>query len=315
MADRSREIAWLRGEISGPTLIVTTVIHGNETAGIRAAERVLEKLRAQRTPIAGDLLVLGGNLSAMAAGKRYHVKDLNRQWTDEKVAALRARDPALDDEEDREQRALLAHLDRAIAYARGPVYAVDLHTTSASGYAFGIHERGDAEIERFASRIPLPMISGLAAALAGVLTSWLVSRGVAAIAVEGGQHDAESTVDHLEAALWCALASAGVCVHAEELARATKWLEDARGAIPRAMQVVARYAIHPGDEFHMAPGFANIAHVKKDQLLARDGATIIRAPTDGLVILPLYQKHGDDGFFFGRELKERARRSVRPPRR
>ena len=54
---------------------------------------------------------------------------------------------------------------------------------------------------------------------------------MAAIAVEGGQHDAASTVEHLEAALWCALASAGVCVHAAELARATTWLEDARGLI------------------------------------------------------------------------------------
>ncbi len=296
MPDFERVLGRVRGDAPGPTLILTTMIHGNETAGATAALRVIERLAAERVAVRGELVVLGGNLAAMRLGRRFQVKDLNRQWTAAKVAALRAHDPALDDAEDAEQRALLVELDRAFADARGPVFALDFHTTSAAGYAFGIYD-SEAQ-DAFARRFPLPMVRGLATALAGVLSSYLVERGATAIAVEGGQHDDPLTIDHLEATLEVALDACGVAT-VSDVAAARAHLDAARGDIPRVMDVVARYAIHPGDQFVMAPGFANLAHVRKGQLLAKDGRRVIRAPAHGLVILPLYQGQGDDGFFFG----------------
>lgn len=297
-----RVIGRVRGDAVGPTLIITTLIHGNETAGAIAAERVLARLTEERTPLQGELVVLGGNLAAMALGRRYQVKDLNRQWTIEKVDALRARAPELDDAEDREQRELLVEIDRAIEGARGPIFAIDLHTTSAAGYPFGIY---DAEAQQaFASAFPLPTIRGLGAALAGVLSSYLVHRGVTAIAVEGGQHDDPETIEHIDATLTIALGAAGLVEPAalSETRRAHAHLDEVRGEIPREMKVVARYSIVPSDAFVMAPGFANIARVRRGQFLARDVHGEIHAPTDGYVILPLYQGQGDDGFFFGRAL-------------
>jgi succinylglutamate desuccinylase len=294
-----RVIGRVLGEEPGPTLIVTAGIHGNEVAGVVAAQRVLARLDATR--VTGEVVVLAGNVAAMAAGKRHEVKDLNRQWTQAKIDALRARDPSADDAEDKEQRAMLVEIDAALARARGPVFAIDLHTTSAAGYAFGIYD--SAAQEDFAKHFPLPMVRGLASALAGVLSSHLCERGAIAIAVEGGQHDDPVTIAHLDATLVVALAASGVAHPADEAA-AKAHLEAARGTIPRTMKVVARYAIRPGDQFEMAPGFSNLAHVRRGQLLARDGRRMIRAPTNGLVILPLYQSKGDDGFFFGRELFE-----------
>ena len=52
----------------------------------------------------------------------------------------------------------------------------------------------------------------------------------------------------------------------------------------------------------MAPGFKNLA--REGQLLATDKNGEIRAPKDGLVILPLYQGLGNDGFFWGRAVSE-----------
>lgn len=300
MSTFGRVIGHVRGEAPGPTLIITTLIHGNEAAGAIAAQRVLAGL--ERAHLHGEVLVLAGNLAANALGKRHQVKDLNRQWTESKVGALRARDPAQDDAEDREQRALLEQLDRAIASARGPVYSIDLHTTSAAGYPFGIYD--SAREEPFAMAFPLPTIRGLAVALAGVLTSYLVGRGVIAIAIEGGQHDDGATIDHLAASCTVALAASGVLdeAHVPGLAEARTHLDVARGQIPRALKVVARYSIVPSDAFVMAPGFANIAHVRRGQLLAKDARGTIRAPANGYVILPLYQGQGDDGFFFGRAI-------------
>jgi succinylglutamate desuccinylase len=297
-----REIGRVLGERAGPTLIVTAGIHGNEPAGVIAAQRVLAAVARDRVTIDGELIVLAGNVAAMALDRRYQVKDLNRVWTEEKVAAMRARDPGLDDAEDREQRELLGEIEAAIARARGPVFFVDFHTTSAAGYPFGIYD-GD-EQESFARAFPLPMIRGLSAALAGVLSSYVCSLGATALAVEGGQHADPATIDHLTATLTVAIAAAGLASDSA-LADHARWcahLDAVRGDIPRAMKVVARYAITRDDAFVMTPGFANIARVKKGQLLARDTRGAIHAPTDGLVILPLYQGQGDDGFFFGREV-------------
>ena len=54
----------------------------------------------------------------------------------------------------------------------------------------------------------------------------------------------------------------------------------------------------------MEPGFANIQRTTGGTLLARDGRGEIRAPFDGLVLLPLYQPQGSDGFFYGRALSD-----------
>ncbi len=44
----------------------------------------------------------------------------------------------------------------------------------------------------------------------------------------------------------------------------------------------------------------NLNPASQGQLLARDVRGEIRAPKNGLVILPLYQGLGNDGFFWGR---------------
>jgi succinylglutamate desuccinylase len=54
----------------------------------------------------------------------------------------------------------------------------------------------------------------------------------------------------------------------------------------------------------MEPGFRNLDHAPEGTLLARDKRGEIRAPKNGMVILPLYQGLGADGFFWGREVGE-----------
>jgi hypothetical protein len=42
--------------------------------------------------------------------------------------------------------------------------------------------------------------------------------------------------------------------------------------------------------------------VKQGQVLANDRRGPINSPESGLILMPLYQKKGDDGFFIGREV-------------
>lgn len=305
-----REIGRLVGARRGATLIVMAGIHGNEHAGIHGARRVIERLSRGDVELRGELVVFAGNVGAIREGRRYLVRDLNRVWTEEKVNDLELRaahvragaaEEIILDAEDHEQLEILAAIRKVIARARGPVYLIDFHTTSAHGVPFALF--GDTLEQRaFVSALPLPIIIGLEEQLDGVLSSYWTRRGFVTFAVEGGQHHDERSIDNLEAVLLLAAQAAGVFAEGAvpETRQAYDLLESRRGNLPRFTEVVRRHAIAPEDAFAMEPGFKNLGHATAEQLLARDRNGEIRAPHDGLVMLPLYQPQGDDGFFWGR---------------
>lgn len=283
----------------GPVLVALGGIHGNEPAGLLAAERVLARIAREKLAVRGTFVVLAGNRAALAAGTRFVDRDLNRGWSDAPPAPAGAVGS-----EDREQRALLAALDEAFATApAGERYFVDLHTTSAPGVPFVVAD-GEEKAQSFALAFPLPVFFGLIGKLSSALLPWLVARGVTGVSIEGGQNEAPSSVDHHEAVLWIALVAAGVVApdaladHAAQVALLTR----AGQGLPHAIEVYHRHGIVPADEFHMAPGFANLQPIARGTLLARDRRGEIRADEDCLLVMPLYQGLGDDGFFLGREI-------------
>ena len=296
----ARELGRCAGSAAGPTLIAVAGIHGNEPAGVHAGRLLLAQLAPGS--FRGEVVVLAGNLAGLRRGARYLVKDLNRVWTEERLDALRGASPPALDEEDREQLELAAAIDAAAARARGPVHLIDLHTTSAAGIPFLLV--GDtARQRRFLGAFPIPVILGLEEQLDGVLSAFWTRRGFITTAVEGGQHDDPATAGSLQAVLWVALAQAG-CIDAglEQVRRAAALLDAQRSGLPRVIEVLSRRAITPEDGFRMEPGFRNIDHARAGQLLARDRGGEIRAERQGLVIMPLYQGLGGDGFFWGREV-------------
>jgi succinylglutamate desuccinylase len=50
----------------------------------------------------------------------------------------------------------------------------------------------------------------------------------------------------------------------------------------------------------MRRGYRNFGTVRRGELLAYDNKGPVLAPIDGLILLPLYQGQGDDGFFVAR---------------
>jgi predicted deacylase len=298
-----REIGRARGKLPGPMLIAIAGVHGNERAGVGAARRALAALGRRSGALRGDFVAFAGNLQAMRLGRRFRERDLNRVWTEARVAELASRPLGELDAEDREQRELHAAIEEAVARARGPVYLIDLHTTSASGLPFVLF--GDTLRQRqFVTAFPLPIVIGLEEQVDGVLSAYWTRRGLVTCAVEGGQHDDPGAVDNLEAVLLLAAESAGLFGAGilTETRAAHALLERRRGNMPRVMEVVSRHAITADDGFLMEPGFQNLARVSAGQLLARDRRGEIRAPRGGIVMLPLYQGQGSDGYFWGREV-------------
>ncbi len=301
--EHRRVVGSYGGTQAGPTLIVLGGIHGNEPSGVIASERVLEHLQNTRSPLRGTFVALTGNLQALERGVRFIARDLNRAWAEAQVAAaLEAPEPHV--AEVREQRDLHAALLEAVLASRGDVRFLDLHTSSADGPPF--LTIGDTLRNRsFAMGLKLPVILGLEEQVDGALLEYMNNRGHVTMGVEAGRHDRDSSVDHHEAVLWLALEAAGMLEteHVPDRDRVDAVLERASRGIPRIVEVRHRHAVRPQDGFRMRPGFTNFTPVERGQVLADDARGPIRAPESGLVLLPLYQGQGDDGFFIAREIR------------
>lgn len=303
-APAARRLGHVAGARPGPMLVVVAGIHGNEPAGVRALQRVMPELSKLAPRMAGDVVALAGNLRALAANQRFLHDDLNRRWTAEEVDRVRLRPPGPGAApEDHERAELLRELDLAIAVARGPLYFLDLHTTSAEGIPFAMVSR-QARPADFALHFPLPVIVGMLEQVHGVLLEYMRERGCQCLGVEGGQHDSPASLAHHQAVVWIAAMAAGLVSRdlSPALPGALRLLDEARHGLPHVIEVERRHAITADDRFTMEPGFANIQRVRAGQLLAHDLRGAIHAEHDGLLLLPLYQAQGDDGFFLGREL-------------
>ncbi len=296
------------GELMAPTLVVVSGVHGNEPAGVEASMRVSSALRGREEILRGRVVFLSGNRRALRERVRFLDRDLNRGWTPARVASLRrlpgeggeAENPS--SWEDQEQRELLEALDAILDVSAGPVWILDLHTTSGAGGIFTTV--GDTlENRAMALTLPVPLVLGLEEMVEGTLQDYLGRRGVVAAVFESGQHVEPEAVQRAEAAIWMLLAGLGVCPEAAlpELAPARKRLVRDGSRYPRSLEIRYRHAVDQDSLFVMDPGWVNFQRVRRGEALARDRHGPVRSPAGGRVLMPLYQPQGEDGFFLVRE--------------
>ncbi len=327
----TRVIGRYSGAADGPLFLCIAGLHGNEPAGVHALRSVFRELSRRQPAFHGDFVALAGNLSALAEGCRFVDEDLNRVWQSERVRAIRESmagpviDSPLSHEPDgqepepgeaamelarsdsaelREQSELLAAMDRETAAARGPVFVLDLHTTSSESKPFVT--LGDTLPSRaLAEEFPIPLILGLEEQLDGALLEHLDLHGLVGVGIEGGSHTSPGSVVAHEAILWIALATIGNLVPREvpDLPACMRHLSDATRELPRIMEVRYRHEVQDGDGFKMLPGFDNFQKIRAGEIVARDALGPITAPEGGRMFLPLYQEWGDDGYFVVREVK------------
>lgn len=288
---------------AGPTLIVVGGLHGNEPAGVHGLERIFARLEVDNCVPDGRLVGLAGNRAALEVGQRYVDTDLNRMWLEDYVAKLRE-GGGNDTTEDREMRELDTIFDRLLGEAGGIAFLLDIHTTSGPGPAFSVlHDT--LPNRRFARAMPIPIALGLEEELNGTLTDHFTELGAVALSVEVGQHDDPQSIDRAEAALWIAMDVAGMlheCYKPElEAARALLDLEG--NGLPHAVEVHYRHDISGSRSFRMRPGFSSFQEVVGGLELAEEDGGAVRAPKAGLLLMPLYQSQGDDGFFLTRPVK------------
>ncbi|NNF00828.1 MAG: aspartoacylase [Pyrinomonadaceae bacterium] len=296
-------IGEVTGDADGPSLIVVGSVHGNEPSGALAMRRMLPELRKLSGDLRGRVFLIAGNTRAISENVRFIDDDLNRHWTAEKV--LR-NDPASevssDRVEDLEQRELLAIFDRVLSTARDEVYAMDLHSTSSQSSPFAMI--GDTlRNRRFAQKFPATFLLGIEEQLDSTILEYINNRGAVTLGFEAGQHSDATAIDNQEALIWLALVNAGIVSGEKiDLEKHETTLRKAMNNERRIIEIRHRHAITPEDNFEMNPGYKNFQPVKKGEVLARDKDGQVKAKETSLILMPLYQEQGNDGFFLGREI-------------
>lgn len=289
------------GDADGATLIVVGSVHGNEPSGAIALRKISQKLENLRDKLRGRVYLLAGNTRALIQGVRFVDSDLNRHWTSENIARNKSGvSPQI--AEDHEQKELLDIFEEILATAKAEVFALDLHSTSAKGLPFATV--GDTlRNRRFAQKFPVTILLGIEEQLEGTMLEYLNNAGAVTFGFEGGQHDSAEAIENHEALVWLALVNSGILAekdmldfekHRQNLSKAT--------GNGRIVEVRHREAVKAEDDFQMNPGFENFDVVKRGQILAKNKRGVITASESGLILMPLYQKQGADGFFIGREV-------------
>ncbi|MEM9819623.1 MAG: succinylglutamate desuccinylase/aspartoacylase family protein [Bacteroidota bacterium] len=306
-----RIIGRYTGEEKGPLLICFGGMHGNEPAGIKALDLMFKMLEVEpiTNPVfkfRGRLLGLHGNLRAIQVGKRFINRDLNRQWTVENVRRIKQSTLEQLDEEDLEIKEILEIIEGEIeAYQPKKMVVLDLHSTTAYGGIFTIPTE-DPESLRIAVELHAPVIKGLLRGVRGTSLHYFCNDNfepeTVALCFESGQHQEELSVNRAIAALTNCMRTIG-CVKAEHVENRhdSLLIEYSRG-LPKIAELITIHSIQPDDDFRMQPGYKNFQKVTKGEWLASDQKGQIYASENGLLLMPLYQRQGDDGFFLIRSL-------------
>ncbi len=294
------------GNEPGPLFLCIAGMHGNEPAGVEALETIFALL--DREPLVnpgfryqGRLLGLIGNWRAYSEGKRFLVKDLNRQWTPENIERIRQTDPASLDSEDLELLELLQAVEVEIADCQPQrVVLLDLHTTSATGGIFAV-ATDQPESIRIASGLHAPVVTGMLRGIQGTTLHFFTEENfnipVAAAAFEAGQHEDPLSVNRSIAAIINCMRSIGA-VDADDVEnRHDEILVAYSKNLPKIAELMSVHPVKPGDGFEMRPGYRNFQSVVRGELLANDRHGDIHSPADAMILMPLYQPQGSDGFF------------------
>lgn len=308
-----RLIGEFSGEEYGPLIICIGGIHGNEYAGIKALDLILKMLEVE--PItnpdftfSGRFVAVRGNISALKKGQRYIDKDLNRNFIKERLDKIMNGTLKPSYREDYEAIQLILFIKNEIRkYQAKKVVIIDLHTTSSPGGIFTIVP-DDEDSMRVAKEMHAPVIKGMIEGIQGTTMHYFTSENLGVVSrtvtFESGQHDDPNAVKIAISAI-VALFRAMGCVDAHHVeTQHDNILMNFSRQLPAVTKLVKKHSITPEDEFRMKPNYLNFQKVFKGEVIAYDKNGPITIEEDGILLMPLYQNQGEDGFFIIKQIEE-----------
>lgn len=308
-----RIIGHYQGHEAGPLVIAIGGLHGNEPAGVLALEQLFDLLteEPQINPafsFSGEILALRGNLNALARGVRYIDQDLNRVWNPARIAELREiqstpfQEVTFNNEEN-EMLHLLDAIEIAIEESQAEqVVFIDLHTTTAKGGIFTI-TGDDLESLEIGTELYAPVIKGLLQELDNTAVNYF-SNGrygpeiqMRALCFEAGQHKEPESVERALAATINLLRAVGSVQPADVRTLHDEMLQQYARGLPVMTELVYVHRLAVNSRFRMLPGFTNFQRIESGEQLGTDKDGPVLAPHAGYLLMPLYQKQGQEGFF------------------
>lgn len=305
-----RIIGRYTGQHHGALLIVFGAMHGNEPAGVEALKTVFKMLDNEPNvnpgfEFTGKMIGLIGNKKAFRQGKRFIKKDLNRYWEPDHLAKIKDQ-LITPDAEDLEMVQILEIIHQEIKnYNPTKLIVLDLHTTSSEGGIFAI-TTDDNDSLKIAIELHAPVIQGMLNGLKGTTLHYFVEKNTGlpttAVTFESGQHNNPLSIDRAVAGIINCLRTIGCVDPIHIINRHDEILKEYAKDLPKVAMLTYRHPISQADHFRMEPNFITFQKVSKGQLLATDIKGEITSPDDGNILMPLYQKQGEDGFFIVKEI-------------
>jgi succinylglutamate desuccinylase len=310
MPHPTRYIGSYTGNQKGNLFIAIGAMHGNEPAGVHALTTVFSLLEKERQnnpnfTFRGKLVGLIGNMQAYALQKRFIQTDLNREFTLENIQHI-FQHPANLQAEAAELYHLLGTIQEEFdTYQPKKLIFLDIHTTSAGGGIFAVPSN-DTESERVAMALHVPVIKGLMDGLSGTSLHYFNSDNMnlptAAIAFETGAHTDPTSANRAVSGIINCLRSTGFISKKELKHQHDALLKAYSTQLPKLSKLIYIHTIQPKDDFKMCEGFTNFQPISKGEWLANDRHGKIFASQDCLMLMPLYQPQGNDGFFLIEEV-------------
>jgi succinylglutamate desuccinylase len=302
----NRIIVEYEGPNPGPLLICLAGVHGNEPAGLKALSLLGKMLDVE--PITnpgfrfnGKILGIHGNLKASETGTRFIDYDLNRLFTVENISQVRKTPVHNLTNEWYELRQIVDLIDEQIeSYQPEKVVFLDLHTTTAGGGIFAIVTDDKTSLE-IGKELQVPVIKGMLEGLKGTTLHYYNSDNfkipITSVCFESGQHNDPLSVNRAIASVLNCMRSIGNVDLKDVESLHDKLLIQYSKDLPLVSKLLFKYEVKKDENFIMKEGYENFQMVEQGEWLANNKDGKILAPEKGLLLMPLYQNLGDDGFF------------------
>ena len=302
--DKDRLAGYVIGKNTKDLFLCVGGIHGNEREGVTALENVLNNLKTHSQDINGSIVGLRGNLKAIKEYKRYIDYDLNRIWRKSFIDKLDDNTYTPKYHEEKELKGLFKAIHTTIdCFKPERMFFLDLHNTSSPKGTFAVSFSQNIQ-STLSKKLKVPIIMGMEKALEGTLVEYIESLGYHGIAFEGGDLNAGTAGQILESGLWIILNAMGF-IESDNIPKYKahrSFLNSLVSGFPLMNEVRYVHKIDGTENFKMNPGFMNFQNVKKGDLLANDNKGSVIAPCSGVLLMPLYQNKGQEGFYIIEDL-------------
>jgi len=152
-----------------------------------------------------------------------------------------------------------------------------------------------------ASNLHAPVVKGMLKGITGTTLHYFHTANMpietVTITFESGQHEEHKSINRAIAAIVNLMRTVKMVLPNDVENIHDQILKEYSQNLPKITELVMRHAVNESDEFEMKPGYTSFQEVKKGEVLATDKNGDVLSPENGRLLMPLYQKKGDDGFF------------------